>query len=132
MVAHLVSALTPAIAKSAQLDSVENKRHRPALADDVAVAAPHAAPDEPLVLALEIGRLGDDNAPPPGKFERGGNTNRVFGPVHPSSRYGTFTGRGIGAYTGQGTGSYTGGGLGRIETFGLDQPNNDVRNRNGR
>jgi hypothetical protein len=129
MVAHLVSAIVVVTTLSAPR-GIDNLYDLTLVDEGVTAATPGEA-TEPLVLALELGRLGDDNAPPPGKFERGGNTNRVFGPVHPSSRYGTFTGRGTGAYTGRGTGSYTGGGLGRIETFGLDQPN-DVRNGTAR
>ena len=77
---------------------------------------------EPTVLALELGRLGDDTGPGPSALERRGTSQRTFGPVHPSAPVGRYTGRNLGAYQGKGTGSYTGGGLGRIETFGMDQP----------
>jgi hypothetical protein len=94
-----------------------------ALSDDVPTSERNTPETPaPTVLALELGTLGEENAPPPSRLEGRGTSERTFGPVRPQSRYGTYTGRNVGAYRGRGTGSYTGGGLGRIETFGMDQP----------
>jgi hypothetical protein len=73
----------------------------------------------PTVIALEIGRLGDDTRGDP-RARRLGDSERVFGPIHPSSRshLGSYTGNGLGSYTGGGLGSYTGSGLGGTTTMG--------------
>ena len=79
----------------------------------------------PTVLALEIGRLGDDSRGDPRRRRLGGDSERVFGPVHPSSRprLGNYTGSGLGSYTGRGLGSYTGSGLGGTTTMGTGSIN---------
>ena len=85
-------------------------------------AQPYVAEDEPaqtpMVLALELGRLGDDSVQDDPRQRRLGDSERVFGPAHPSSRLGSYTGNGLGSYTGRGLGSYTGSGLGGASSFG--------------